>query len=173
MNPSSLVASIERIRRKMAQKEIYLGKPLEFSELKSFEARCNILLPEDYRLFLLKIGDGGDGPPEYGLKRLTEAVTGAMQPSQLFPLSNCWVWEDEDELDENLLEAVYRSGFINLGTDGCGEDWILVVSGKAYGTIWQRSDVGVEPCVPIRSFISWYEHWLDGGKNWFDHAYLD
>ncbi|HCF25660.1 MAG TPA: hypothetical protein DEV81_00180 [Cyanobacteria bacterium UBA11049] len=167
-NSGNLVANMERIKSKIAQNNINLGKPLSLAAIEKFETQHSIILPEDYRQFLLEISNGGDGPPEYRLKVLAETVTEEMQPLQPFPLSNYWVWDDVDDVDEELFDSVYRCGHLYLGTEGCGIDWILIVNSAARGKVWQRSDEGIVPCTPARSFISWYEYWLDGGENWFD-----
>ncbi|MCP4198521.1 MAG: hypothetical protein GY762_15345 [Proteobacteria bacterium] len=46
-------------------------------------------------------------------------------------------------------------------------DWILIVTGPEREKVWNRADVGAQPCVPARDFLSWYEYWLDGGKDWY------
>lgn len=82
--------------------------------MKTLKLNTTLRLCEDYRQFLLKVGNGGDGPPEYGLKVLAETVIEEMQPLQPFPLSNSWVWENEDDVDEELFNLVYRCGHLYL-----------------------------------------------------------
>jgi hypothetical protein len=40
---------------------------LKEAEISAFEKRYHIELPQDYRLFLMEVGNGGKGPPYYGL----------------------------------------------------------------------------------------------------------
>ena len=40
------------------------------TEIRGFERQYQVVLPEDYRHFLLEIADGGAGP-DYGLRRLS------------------------------------------------------------------------------------------------------
>ena len=51
-------AVIERIKAKIAQKNIDLGPTVSEAEIIAFERACNIRLPQAYRLFLLEVGDG-------------------------------------------------------------------------------------------------------------------
>ena len=171
---------IDRLRRKVASYPGSLGPCLPEQEIAAFEAIYRIQLPEDFRLFLLNIGNGGSGPPTYGLNSLAQSVrrepdgpgetsnTSSLCPELPFPLTEAWVWEDEDLEDEDTrLNAVYNHGHLFLGTDGCAMDWILIVAGAERGKIWNRADVGAQPCAPSRDFASWYEYWLDGGQDWY------
>lgn len=83
----SIAVDIERIKNKITQKGIDLGKPLLSNNLKDFENQHKVVLPREYREFLLNIGNGGDGPPYYGLNTLAESIADRMHPSQQFPLS--------------------------------------------------------------------------------------
>ncbi len=61
---------------------------------------------------------------------------------------------------------MFFDGHLYLGTEGCGEDWVLVVSGPERGCVWNLSDVGAVPCTPPSDFLEWYERWLDGRSYW-------
>ncbi|MEJ2396425.1 MAG: SMI1/KNR4 family protein [Candidatus Thiodiazotropha sp.] len=155
-----------------------INTPLSEDEVFAFETKHEISLPVDYRGFLLKVGDGGDGPPEYGLLRLGEITTnhvpdylsegykGRLQ--QPFPFTESWVWEGEEELkgfEEKLKGTEF--GCLVLGTDGCGMFWLLIVTGESRGQIWQTSDVGLQPCLPNLTFTQWYKNWLEGNTDWW------
>ncbi len=77
-----------------------------------------------------------------------------------------WVWEDGDSSAEGTKTDVTHGIFV-LGTDGCGQYWILVANGPASGQIWMLADVGITPLVPSMTFLEWYEAWLDGKRNWW------
>lgn len=168
-NFSSVIAWI---KHQLTEQNIHLLPPLPQEEIEDFEARYQIRLPESYRRFLREIGDAGDGPPDYGLLPLSQTIHNykgeILRPQHPFPLTKYWVWEDDKEIDEPLLASVFSDGHLYLGTDGCAQDWVLIVSGEECGNIWQIADVGAQPCAPRRDFLSWYQHWLQGREDWFD-----
>jgi hypothetical protein len=67
---------------------------------------------------------------------------------------------------DDLIAPIYLNGTIELGSDGCGMTWVLVVSGPQLGRIWRLSEFGAYPCDPPLSFLDWYEAWLDGNPPW-------
>jgi hypothetical protein len=165
---------VSRIKNKIAERGLQLNPPASLGEVEFFEARSQVRLPEEYRRFLLEIGDGGGGPPEYGLMKLGqvpkdrgadagEALEHLHRP---FPLTRHWVWEGDEDPKEELRQAL-NHGRLHLGTDGCGMYWILIVTGPERGQVWLTADVGIQPCAPRRDFLSWYEYWLDGGREWW------
>ena len=56
--PEEYPAVIERIKTKVAQKNISMGPTISETEIAAFESACNTRLPQAYRLFLLEVGDG-------------------------------------------------------------------------------------------------------------------
>lgn len=155
--------------------------PLKFNPVASagktekFETENRITLPVDYKLFIQHIGDGGDGPPEYGIKPIgTDAGWwfDAQRKAWLtfenirkpFPFSEQWIWEG-DEAENTELQGRIFDGNIYLGTDGCGMDWTLIISGEQRGFVWQITDVGISPCQPPMTFLQWFTKWLDHDKS--------
>ena len=143
-NQMDTVETIERIKSKVASKGVSLGEPLPESKIAEFERETGITLPTGYRDFLLHVGNGGDGPPEYGMLPLglngidasaTEVLVNIKQP---FPFATHWVWEEDDPLDETRYSTTFH-GSINLGTDGCAMYWLLIVNGPQHGQIWNLS----------------------------------
>ena len=53
---------IERIKTKIAQKNIDLGPTVSEADIIAFERACNTRLPQAYRLFLQEVGDGQRDP---------------------------------------------------------------------------------------------------------------
>lgn len=128
----------------------------------AFEAANGITLPEPYRAFVAETANGAVGPPYYGLVPLG-APAGAnsyeIGPGSLarpFPLTEFWLWEDEDNPDEERLAAVGRDGALPLGTDGCGHDYVLVCTGAVRGQVWVVTDVGAGPVAAD------FERWIVG-----------
>jgi hypothetical protein len=144
------------------------SRALGWDAVHAFEARHGILVPEPYRTFVAEVADGSPlGPPTSGLIGLRQLPGdwGAGRPERdlaaPFPLTEVWVWEDdettpEDELDE-AVGRVQDHGSIVLGTDGCGMYWHLVVSGAQRGRIWCVTDVGAVPTA--EGFLEWVRSW--------------
>lgn len=174
---ASMDERIERIRRKIAANGKDLNGCLDPEQVEAFEERHGIRLPEEYREFLLKVGNGGEGPPYYGVPRLGEAArdmgkaevafwTNLPRIQEPFPFTKSWVWENGEEPDEGTGEQV-GCGSIYVGNDGCGQYWHLIVTGPGRGMLWQFSGEGIQPTDPPRDFLRWYEDWLDGVEDWW------
>lgn len=169
---------LRRVKAKVRQAGVELRPPLARKGVLAFESAHGVILPEGYRRFVLEVGDGGSGPPHYGLVPLGREVKPRFRPEFMrgrqrlpfvtlpFPFTRAWVWEDGDTSDEGDAEQVGH-GSLLLGTDGCGMDWYLIVTGVARGHVWQFSDVGITPTDPGRDFLEWYENWLDGVTDWW------
>jgi len=162
--------AFERLLAKVKNRGRKLAPILSAPQIESFERTNGVSLPPDYREFLLRVGNGGDGPPTYGLCPLgtkpSDFDFAAPDFSKPFPFTQSWIWEDGDVSAEGGKEDVYR-GVLILGTDGCGQYWALIVCGPEFGRIWMLADVGITPVIPGMTFSEWYEAWLDGRKNWF------
>ncbi|WP_149829566.1 SMI1/KNR4 family protein [Streptomyces tailanensis] len=157
---------------------------LGWEAVRAFEAEHGVVLPEPYRTFVAEISDGSySGPPDFGLVSLANLPDdwgGEGQDRDLskpFPLSEMWLWEDDprpSEEIEPILEQVFDHGTIVLGTDGCGMNWHLVVTGPHRGHIWHITGEGATPFGAEFGFTSaesgfagWVAHWA-AGKPWYD-----
>jgi hypothetical protein len=167
-----MYSQLARIRSKLKERRGTLNPVAPELEVLAFEARHGISLPADYRLFLTELGNGGMGPPDHGLVPLGHTDSGVIVEekalwSQLpfvarpFPFTRYWVWEDGEVSEEGTAEQVGH-GSVYLGHDGCGMLWHLIVSGAERGVPWQLCGEGIQPVCPKRSFLQWYEDWLDG-----------
>lgn len=162
------------------------NEKLTEDEIQSFENRFSIHLPEEYRAWLLQIGNGGVGP-YYGLERLEDSLFadldrrtkgGFVNPSIPFPLEDAWNMEfDGDENSEAEYEAFeneyfsekWDSGLLRICNFGCGVSMNLIVNGKEKGNIWvddRCNDQGIYPDVYFgqtgrTSFLDWYLMWLE------------
>jgi hypothetical protein len=164
-----------------------LASPVAQHQLKAFEERYGIVLPDDYRTFLLEVGNGGAGP-YYGLYPLgvfsdisgidpTEAIGDLARP---FPHTKAWNLDDQPDpqIDEKAYEAWTKryfdtkwiDGAIPICHEGCNYYDLLVVTGSERGHIWvdgRSSDAGIAPAqrentkAQRLSFLDWYQAWLD------------
>ena len=116
------------------------------------------------------MGNGGPGPPEYGLRPLgaseswweheqREAWQHFQSIRRPFPFAQSWCWEDETSPDPAQLAAVY-DGTLYPGTHGRGMDWALVVTDPQRGYVWQSPEAGITPCRPALAFLAWMSQWL-------------
>jgi hypothetical protein len=169
-----IAETIQRIKESVAKQGLQMNPRLTEDNVSAFEQKHGVELPRGYRQFITEIGNGGEGPPFYGLLALgevpddhdrsdSEVLHDIRKP---FPLTKGWVWEGEQDEKPELHQTIDHGNLV-LGTDGCAIYWLLVVSGAERGQIWCRVDVGIQPCAPRRDFLSWYEHWLGGGKDWW------
>lgn len=157
---------LPRLRQKIEANGYSLAPVLSEAELAVFEAAHGVLLPEAYRFFLKHLGNGGGGlaalgtAPAYvgGPKGYWTRLPDIGRP---FPFTCGWHWEVGDESEEGEMEQV-SYGSLWLGTDGCGMDWHLIVTGPERGYVWWVSGEGILPTNPKRDFLRWYEDWLDG-----------
>jgi hypothetical protein len=151
----------------------------------AFEARHGVVLPEPYRTFVAEITDGTSlGPTDYdGILPLGQLP--ADWPEELeerdlrapFPLTERRIWEEDEEDDkEPDTDAVFLNGSVVLGTDGCGMNWHLVVTGEHRGHVWLVCGEGASPfgaefgdTTGRSGFAGWVQHWAEG-KPWCDTA---
>ncbi|MFZ6179031.1 tetratricopeptide repeat protein [Nannocystis pusilla] len=154
--------------------------PLAPATVDAFEREYDVALPSDYAQFLVRIGDGGAGPISYPLHRLSLALREGRPARPFLPTGPAahasadagdieWLLRQAD--DEASREVAHRieadfpadwserDGCVLLGTDGCGVDSLLVVTGERRGEVWRSCDFGVVRT--SRSFVAWYERWLD------------
>ncbi|UOD33033.1 SMI1/KNR4 family protein [Massilia violaceinigra] len=155
----------------------YLLAPVKTpAEVSEFEREHSIVLPDDYRQYLLHVGNGGAGP-FYGMLPLTASGAAGLL-STAFPMSGAWNMTYEgDPGDKDAYmrwEAVYsddkwRCGLLTICDFGCGDDVCLVVTGEEYGHVWMDDrccDGGIHPDTAFGqsgriTFLAWYELWLD------------
>ncbi|MER6127355.1 SMI1/KNR4 family protein [Streptomyces sp. NPDC001795] len=157
---------------------------LGWEAVHAFEDEHGIVLPEPYRTFVAEMSDGSfQGPPVYGLVGPAELPDDwhddgeGRELSKPFPLTQMWLWEEDDgpyEDPDAVIEQVVDHGSIVLGTDGCGMNWHLIVTGPHRGHVWHVTDVGASPFGSVfgfttseSGFAGWVKHWA-AGKEWFD-----
>ena len=157
----SLSDRIERLILHIISMDFEMFPCISETSLSEFEINNSVSLPNEYRQFLLHIGNGGKGPPFYGLEPLkTNSLI-----NRIFPFKVGQIWGDTlGEEDDEWVKIYDQSGNgqIHLGTDGCGIDYVLIVDGPDKGRVWISCEMGITPCDPPMTFLRWYERWLDG-----------
>lgn len=164
------------------------GDKLTEAEVKNFEEKFGLTLPEDYKTFITRIGNGGAGP-NYGIIPL-DIINGpkdfkleskpAIDLSKAFPFTESWNadwistfdWDNErpdDELVETYFDPSLICGTIPLCHYGHGNMYFLVTKGKELGNMWfdGRADFsGITPEADEAAdkeritFSEWYLNWL-------------
>jgi hypothetical protein len=168
----------------------HLNPPLSEEELEQFESEFELKLPQDYRAWILNVGDGGAGP-FYGLLPLRDNKGEKVCPGDASRIEAFYLNEllhdaathavgDEDYRAKRdaILEThrhLFENGIKLLAHEGCGMFSALVVKGEHRGSVWYidiANAMGVFPEVdrdarPM-SFFDWMETWLDAS-----FAYLE
>ncbi|KAK2741520.1 hypothetical protein FQN55_008272 [Onygenales sp. PD_40] len=172
--PDSLESDLEALRTIFANEET--SAPLGWPAVHAFESENDITLPEPYRTFVAEIADGcSSGPPEWGLLplRLGEEQT-LDDLATPFPLTKPWMFETDPTWPEGLEPGTsLRTGLVELGTEGCGMDWFLVVTGQQRGMVWQLSEHGAMQCTELgyprsrAGFMGWVRDWAER-RGWWD-----
>lgn len=163
-----------------------LNNPADEKEIKVFEVEHQIQLPDEYRVFLKKLGNGGAGP-YYGLQTLQDTIFDDLDykvageylnPTIPFPHTEAWNMkysgsEDDEEAYEEFcdeyFQAKWATGLLKICNFGCGVAMCLVVNGPEKGNICvddRSNDGGIYPDpyfnqVTKTGFLTWYSLWLD------------
>lgn len=155
---------LQRIKLKMQEEGIITNNPISINEITNFENRYKFILPEELSLFYTEIGNGCEMIDGFYLKRLEELEFDETKIREDFIFTRYWIWEDDK--NKALLDKV-GNGNISLIDIGDCQSWNIIVTGEERGHMWFFTDVGIQPCAPNRSFLSWFEYWLDGNDNYF------
>ena len=173
--------------KSIVPKEVFINPTISEDEVSEIEKRNNIILPKDYREFIIKIGNGCIGPRQ-GLLSLQESMfdfklrdNPAINLSKPFPYNKKWnedEWIDaidwdggerpDDEVLEKYMSTNHITGCLQICHIGHGATYLLVVNGEEYGNMWLDGRIdygGLKPLLNEKgervSFISWFTEWLD------------
>lgn len=145
--------------------------------VREFEARLGVNLPEEYVLFVTEIGDGWE--KQVVRRRLWQEMKSMVSHEDMsvlckpFPYTEAWVWEGREtnplpgECDEawnKRVDELLRPksfGNIPLMRGSHGEVFHLILNGKCSGEIWEFTDVGIAPCAPRVTFLEWITTWIE------------
>jgi hypothetical protein len=194
----AIVANLEKLRKldphfraaHAAEHHRYqLQAPMPESEIETFETRCSVRLPEDFRTFLIQVSRGGAGPNyrirpfsgQWSCSRVTRPFPHLQgwEPWEKTSVDVGWNCEDDDWDRDWLFD-----GSINICGGGCDSRFWLVLTGEERGHMWYSeldNEIGIWPVsgkntdLNRRSmfpefvfggsgrltFLDWYEHWLE------------
>jgi hypothetical protein len=161
--------------------------PLKPAEVAAFEASHALSLPEDYRDFILNVGNGGAGPCYgiYPLRPEGNIHPGMANPSRIDlsvpfrwaePWNVEWLaqidWDAGERPDdcrlEEYLDVRHIAGTLCICHEGCGDFWLLVLKGNERGHLWMDGRGNFSGIFPESdahgarlTFSQWYLNWLD------------
>lgn len=158
-----------------------INEPMTPEALHALQKKWGVELPEAFAAFLTGIGNGGPGSyggagPYYGIYG-----TGSMEPDverlaqasrfRISPATRDWQSQDTEEyaVDESLDDEAYDEAFADLlkgtleiGTMGCDNEILLIVSGEHRGRVVYMNMEYQKPFFTYeKNFLDWYERWLD------------
>ena len=150
--PEEYDAVLARIKQGVREQDIPMDPVLSEEQVRAFEQKHQITLPEGYRRFLLEVGGGCymfDDYPSYQLLPL-EADRPAENYAAPFPFTE-YVIEGDEPLSDEFWEQLQRSP--------------LIITGPCRGEVWSLCEMGTQPCCQRQDFLGWFERWLTDGDN--------
>lgn len=169
-------------------------RPLGWEQLRGWEARQGVVLPEPYRTFVAEIANGTDEGPtdEGGLLPLGAKPdswfswraecwlspqpfdgTAVRRPDRPFPLTEEWEWEYDyydHAIHSSPLHGIYQHGSVLLGSGQPPGFWTLVVTGPQRGRVWWLRDGCATPYAPSEQPEDGFMHWVRDwhlGQGWW------
>jgi hypothetical protein len=196
------LSQIERIKKKLViakntdkdlkvfgadSHKYFVGETVNNEEILKFEKDYTIELPEDYKAFLLHIGNGGisyansAAGPGYGIYPLGKNTNELIyentelylkEEARIYPKMTNEFWsdlnkniEDNDDISTEEFDLELGkifSGLLPVGTQGCTYYYALVLNGEFKGRIVNVDSDRQKPYFAFESnFLDWYERWLD------------
>lgn len=154
---------IKRIRNKIEKKGINYVPPVSIETIRDFETINNIELPEELIAFYTTICNGCIMLDGFELLPISKWRFDKEKVSKKFIFIKPVIWENENNFN---TDEIYN-GNIELIDIGDCQTWNIIVSGKEKSKMWFFTDVGMQPAAPSKSFLEWYEYWLDGNDDYF------
>ena len=130
-----------------------LNPPIPLTEVRKFESRYHLTLPEEYVFFLTRVGNGGAGPyyglyPLEDLPKYTEYLDSyddkdtvalpAFIDRNLGKDDWAQAMNDTEQADDEEYDTIMKqvcSGLLVIGTQGCTYDNLLMWKGSETGNI--------------------------------------
>ena len=165
-----------------------INDPSTEREISEIETKYSIKLPNSYKSFILKIGNGGQSylssaaGPDYGIYPLgvncNELI---LEETELYLKNSCIISPDmTDEywnelvrpilrMENNCTEEKYKKqegyvfgGILPISSKGCSYLSGLILNGKYKGrVIFLDYDLQKPLFAKDENFLDWYESWLD------------
>jgi hypothetical protein len=172
---------LNRIAAQLKAQHLTFAERVPASTVAAFEAFHEVALPEAYRRFLLRFGQGGSGDrpagngpgPVGGLLRLqqwdalvgSEFSSGAL--AQEFPVDPDVEYTEENwqvlagiDLMTRPDDEPWSTGVMAIGDHGGGIHDVLVVTGPGRGRVVYMQHDHVPYFYVHADFAAWYEAWL-------------
>lgn len=170
-------ANADRLGWPLSERSL-LSDPLEATLVQEFERIHGITLPDEYRSFLLQVGDGGDGPGLY-MRPLGAPVDDSLPWNEgeivrspddpNFLLDETFPYTDPVTIEPQATSLRTTAGALYLFDHGCALWDLLVVTGDAAGQIWLNRMTDGDALAPATDdtgnrlgFAAYYCRWLDG-----------
>ncbi|NNG01396.1 MAG: SMI1/KNR4 family protein [Desulfobacteraceae bacterium] len=184
------MATITEIAQKFEKANIQVRKGASPSGVEAFENKAGVELPEDYRSFIINVGNGGRPPCRllsldnwdysYWIKNPEESFAG--EPCLLSPkcrehgenwLEHLGIAEAGDLWDQNKWDPMF--GTIAIAEIGCGLSFSMVITGEYRSRIFSWGDHAEIPPVfyPELSFSEWMGNLLNKKLNGRPVHFLD
>jgi len=163
-----------------------LNETVSLEWVREFEQKYHVELPEEYVFFITKVGNGGVSP-FYGIEPLSmddkyakfyeNLSKESMYNDNYFQICDkCSdYFENEGNYDEEYLDKKYfelsnelydriKDGVLNINTQGCTFDTLLVVNGSRKGEIvyidWNL-EIENPPFLTNMTFLEWYQGFFE------------
>lgn len=197
-----LIQDLERVRASGASFGVFgeeahgyeLNPAFSEAEIQEFETEQGVRLPDEYRQFLLRVGNGGAGP-YYGLFQLGEMDDGFEQgPWDDFigdlasPFPHLAAWndltgkpDDDAEMDSEYdarLEAFDQKyydprlvdGAIPICHLGCAQRHWLVITGPEAGNVWCDERADYKGLFPLQTRGKQRVRFFEWYRDWLDEV---
>ena len=148
-----------------------LAAPASEEQILKFEEQQGVRLPEEYRDFLLYVGNGGAGPYYglYGIRALEEDLRDShgtrtyrvQEEPVIYPKMSDEEWERVTNPESTRHDSPYV-GVLPIGSQGCTLMTGLMLAGPYRGqVVYYDEDYCGQPFfVREKGFLAWYERWL-------------
>ena len=181
---------VERLAKKVRSARLPLRAPASRDDIEKFEAEAGLPIPEDYRDFLLRIGNGGTPPCR--LVRLSwwdasywlddTRPTMAALPCVVTPSAedHGTAWLDRTNVSDwkerwDREEWSPMFGTIAIAEIGCGLFYSMIMTGALRGRIFSWGDAALVPPIFCKEdcFGEWFEACLDRLLTGYPVHFLD